>query len=120
MIAIPAAIAAAGPSSTTGSPLIRNRPSSGWCTPASMRTIVDLPAPFSPSSACASPAYSSRKPSLSACTAPKLFETGSTPRTGAAAGEASVKVEDLGDRPHALVGAPAAEALEERPHLGLP
>src|ERR1700761_6378107 len=84
MIAIPAAIAAAGPSSTTGSPLIRNRPPSGWCTPASIFTIVDLPAPFSPSSACASPALSSIIPSMTALTAPNDLLTCSSASTGTA------------------------------------
>ena len=35
--------------------------------------MVDLPAPFSPTSACASPACRSVDPSTTACTAPNDF-----------------------------------------------
>ena len=70
MMARPAPIAPAGPCSTVGPPLTRTVPLSGWCTPARIFTMVDLPAPFSPSSACASPARSSIDPSMTARTAP--------------------------------------------------
>ena len=55
MTAIPAALASAGPAKSASAPLTRSVPVSGRCTPASILTIVDLPAPFSPTSACASP-----------------------------------------------------------------
>ena len=73
MIAMPAACDCAVVSKTTSSPSISTRPLSGRCTPARILTSVDLPAPFSPTSACASPRRSSMKPSTSACTAPKLL-----------------------------------------------
>src|SRR5690625_159290 len=46
---------------------------------------VDLPAPFSPTSACTSPAYSSRWAPRSAWTAPKLLFACSRASTGAVA-----------------------------------
>src|SRR6516225_7220906 len=70
MTAMPESRAAAGLCSTMGRPSMSSSPSSGWYTPASIFTTVDLPAPFSPSSACASPAYRSADPSTTACTAP--------------------------------------------------
>ena len=73
MIAMPAACDCAVVSKTTSSPSISTRPLSGRCTPARILTSVDLPAPFSPTSACASPRRSSIQPSTSACTAPKLL-----------------------------------------------
>src|SRR6266550_7156731 len=48
--------------------------SSGW-TPARILMSVDLPAPFSPSSATISPALTSIPPSTSACVPPKRFDT---------------------------------------------
>ena len=42
----------------------------GRCTPPSIRTIVDLPAPFSPASARTSPARSAIETSREARTAP--------------------------------------------------
>src|SRR5262249_55316025 len=59
-------------------------PSSGWYTPASILTTVDLPAPFSPSSACASPAYRSAEPSTTARTAPNDLAACRSDRTGTA------------------------------------
>ena len=56
MTAIPAFWASAGLCRLTGAPSISNSPESGWYTPARIFTMVDLPAPFSPSRAWASPA----------------------------------------------------------------
>src|SRR5215471_16935407 len=70
MTAIPASWAAPGPFSTAGFPSTVSWPSSGWYTPARIFTSVDLPAPFSPTSPCASPPYRSIDPSTIACTAP--------------------------------------------------
>src|SRR3569833_1472265 len=52
---MPARRAPSGPSRRRGSPSRRSRPLSGRSTPASTLTRVDLPAPFSPASACTSP-----------------------------------------------------------------
>src|SRR6516162_2950685 len=76
--------AAAGLCSTTGRPSMSSSPSSGWYTPASIFTTVDLPAPFSPSSACASPAYRSADPSTTARTAPNDLAACRSDSTGAA------------------------------------
>ena len=48
------------------SPLSSIAPSSGWYTPARIFIRVDLPAPFSPTMACTSPARTSSSTSLSA------------------------------------------------------
>src|SRR5205807_6011043 len=48
-------------------------------------TSVDLPAPFSPTRACASPGYSSIDTSTMACTAPKDLAACRSTRTGASA-----------------------------------
>src|SRR5437016_3408644 len=55
----------------TCSPAIWICPLSGWCAPVMILMRVDLPAPFSPTKACTSPARSSKETPLSACTAPK-------------------------------------------------
>src|SRR4029077_14606576 len=73
MTAIPAVWAAAGPVSTVGRPSMSSSPSSGWCTPASIFTTVDLPAPFSPTRAYASPPWRSIDASTTARTAPNAF-----------------------------------------------
>jgi hypothetical protein len=82
MTAIPAARAIAGLCSVTSSEFTSSVPASGWYTPARIFTSVDLPAPFSPTRACASPPYSSIEPSTRACTAPKDFAACSSTRTG--------------------------------------
>ena len=84
MTAIPARWASAGPCRVTGCPSISSAPESGRCTPASIFTIVDLPAPFSPTSACASPAYRSMLPLATACTAPNALVTWCSASTGVA------------------------------------
>src|SRR6476619_6018885 len=50
-------------------------------------TSVDLPAPLSPTRATTSPAWTSKSMSLSACTAPKRFDTPDSDRTAVVAGE---------------------------------
>src|SRR5881397_1259465 len=82
MIAIPAACDCFALSKIASSPSSRSRPPSGRWTPARILTSVDLPAPFSPTRPCTSPARSSMWPSSSACTAPKLFCACSTTSTG--------------------------------------
>jgi hypothetical protein len=49
-------------------------PASGRIVPVATFISVDLPAPFSPSSAWTSPGRTSRETSVSAATPPKLFE----------------------------------------------
>src|SRR5215470_4135670 len=83
MTAIPAARAAAGPCRAISCPSTCSDPASGWYTPARIFTSVDLPAPFSPTRACASPAYSSIDPSVSACTAPNALAACRSTSTGA-------------------------------------
>src|SRR5579862_5688693 len=84
MTAILAARAAAGSGSVTALPSTSKVPASGWYTPASIFTSVDLPAPFSPTRAWASPGYSSIDPSTSACTAPNALAACRSTRIGAA------------------------------------
>src|SRR5436305_1277015 len=124
IMAMPAAFDWAVVSKTTSTPSMSTRPPSGRCTPARILTSVDLPAPFSPTSACASPRRSSIQPSSSARTAPKLLLAWSTTSSGASAaallGTLSGKVEDLLEQPEALVGPLTVEAFEERRHLALP
>src|SRR5918998_162893 len=83
MTAMPAARAAAGLSRCTSCPSSSTRPVSGVCTPARTFTSVDLPAPFSPTRAWASPARSSRCAPRRAATAPKDLLTSSRARTTA-------------------------------------
>src|SRR5215472_10363930 len=82
MTAMPASLAAAGLCKATGAPSMSSSPSSGWYTPASIFTMVDLPAPFSPSSACASPGYRSADPSTTARTAPNALAACRSESTG--------------------------------------
>src|SRR5215469_13634859 len=79
---MPAALAAAGPCSVTSCPDTVSVPLSGGYTPARILTRVDLPAPFSPRSACTSPARSSTDPSTRARTAPKDFSACRSASTG--------------------------------------
>src|SRR5581483_5855675 len=68
MTAIPARRASIGERIRAGAPPIWMTPASGRCAPASTLMSVLLPAPFSPSSASTSPAWSSRFTPASACT----------------------------------------------------
>ena len=56
-------------------PQISMVPASGRTSPDAIPISVDLPAPFSPSSACTSPANAANETSLTATTPPKRFET---------------------------------------------
>src|SRR5438067_10846287 len=82
MIAIPAACDCFALSKIASSPSRTRRPASGRWTPARIFTSVDLPAPFSPTRPCTSPAKSAMSPSSRACTAPKLFSACSRTSTG--------------------------------------
>src|SRR5579875_735489 len=62
-------------------PPISTLPPSGASSPAATAMIVDLPAPFSPTTACTSPAATSKLTPLSARTAPKVFSTALKRRT---------------------------------------
>ena len=66
----PAAVASAGDLKETSLPSNRYSPESGWVTPAMILTSVDLPAPFSPSSAWTSPDLTLKLTSDSACAPP--------------------------------------------------
>ncbi len=120
MIAMPAAMAPAGPCSSVRWPFTRSVPLSGWCTPARIFTTVDLPAPFSPTSACASPARSSIDPSITARTAPNDLLTRSSERTTGPSGSAEAGESGLGASGESgaaeaawVSGAPAAGAGRE-------
>src|SRR6266571_5764869 len=56
-------------------PPISTKPLSGARKPLAIPSNVDFPDPFSPTSACTSPARQSKLTSRSACTAPNAFET---------------------------------------------
>src|SRR5436309_15256587 len=62
-------------------PPISTVPASGARKPLAMPRSVDFPDPFSPTSACTSPARQSKLTSRSACTAPNAFETPLSERT---------------------------------------
>ncbi len=70
MQTMPAALAAAGDANETGRPSSSIRPSSGATTPAMILIRVDLPAPFSPSTAWMRPASITRPASCNARTPP--------------------------------------------------
>ena len=59
---------------------------SGRCTPASILTMVDLPAPFSPTSAWIEPDSTRSEPDAHGRTAPKDFVTSRTSSAGAVVG----------------------------------
>src|SRR6185437_13371912 len=56
-------------------PPISTKPLSGARNPLAIPSNVDFPDPFSPTSACTSPARQSKLTSRSACTAPNAFDT---------------------------------------------
>src|ERR671911_282616 len=88
-----------GPWMCTGSPSKRISPlSNGWM-PAMHLISVDLPAPLSPTRAMTSPRETWKSTSNSAWTAPKLFETPCSSRTG-------VSVTCVSSRPERTGGAP--------------
>src|SRR5919108_5865876 len=73
MMPTPAACAACGCANETSWPSIRIVPASGGYTPARIFIRVDLPAPFSPTTAWISPACRSRSTPCSTSTPTKLF-----------------------------------------------
>ena len=109
MTAMPACWAPAGPCRVTGWPSISSSPESGWYTPARIFTMVDLPAPFSPTSACASPANSSIVPSMTARTAPNDLVAWRSARTGPG-GAPSGAAWGPGGRPASRSSRPAVTA----------
>ena len=73
---MPASCAARGVrGAEVASPGSSIEPASGACTPLRILTSVLLPEPFSPTSACTSPARSSNDASRTACVAPNAFAT---------------------------------------------
>ena len=78
----PATCAWVGWWNSTGVPPIATVPASRSCTPASTFIRVDLPAPFSPTSPCTSPACSRRSTSSSTGTPKKDFDRPVTSSTG--------------------------------------
>src|ERR1700733_10123393 len=79
---IPRLIAAEGEEISTGWPSIRISPSSGLYRPYRTDISVDLPAPFSPSSAWTSPANTSKSTRSFATTEPNFFVIPLSSRTG--------------------------------------
>src|SRR4051794_18682935 len=73
MTAIPRRLAVVGSLCATSEPFIFIQPVSGRWAPVMTFTNVDLPAPFSPISACTSPGRSLNDTPLSACTPAKDF-----------------------------------------------
>src|SRR5690242_1886030 len=74
MIEMPCASACFGDAILTGVPSISMVPLSAVTAPARILTSVDFPAPFSPTSACTSPARTSKSTPESACTPGYDFE----------------------------------------------
>ena len=108
MVMTPAAMASRGPLKCRTSPPTAISPRSGRCTPPRMRTSVDFPAPFSPTSACTSPGSTSNATPSSARVAPNCLLMS---RALAAGRVMPVTVRNLtgGARDaHLLVGEPAA------------
>src|SRR6476620_2798558 len=71
---MPACCAWSGVAKRTGAPSYVTSPSSGWYTPVRTLMRVDLPAPFSPMSACTSPARAVKSTEDSAFTPGKVFD----------------------------------------------
>src|SRR5439155_4735200 len=84
-IAIPSSCATAGVRFSTIDPSKTIVPLSGEIAPAATAISVDLPAPFSPRSACTSPGRTSKDTSVSAAIAPKCFEISRSESVGCAA-----------------------------------
>src|SRR5579863_5627595 len=82
-MANPSACAAEGERSRSGTPPISTVPESGTVEPAATAINVDFPAPFSPTSACTSPASTSNVTPLSATTPGNVLTTSSRRRTTA-------------------------------------
>src|SRR5918992_1647916 len=119
MIPTPAACAACGCANETSSPSIRIVPRSGWCTPASTFISVDLPAPFSPTTAWISPASQSRLTPCSTSTPRKLLRMSRICSSGAMARSDLHPAAGLGGREHGVDDAGAARAVgEQRQPLG--
>src|SRR5215207_3242517 len=85
MAATPSAFATRGELLATVLPSIRSSPPSGSTAPVMILMRVDLPAPFSPMSACTSPARSSSEALLSACTPAYDFRMSVARRSGTSA-----------------------------------
>src|SRR3954469_1701044 len=82
MNAMPCARAVWTSRTTTGAPPMSTSPESGCSIPPATFIRVDLPAPFSPSSATTSPGCTSRETPFSACTPRKRFWMLRSSRTG--------------------------------------
>src|SRR5437773_4862545 len=65
-----------------GRPSISTVPSSGWSAPERTLTLVDLPLPFSPRSACTSPPRNEIETSRTATTASNRLVTPARPASG--------------------------------------
>ena len=87
MTAIPASLASAVEVKSTSSPRNRNDPSSRGCKPATTLIRVDLPAPFSPTTAWMEPGCTLRSPSARATTEPNVLRTPASSRTGVGSGD---------------------------------
>src|SRR5437763_1875893 len=104
---IRASSASRGEWNCTGSPSRKISPASGRYRPVRMLESVVLPAPFSPSSACTSPAAASNSTRSFASTAGKRFVIPRSATAGAAAG---------GDGGEAGASPPAVLALGATDH----
>src|SRR6266446_5146071 len=102
-------------------PLTTIEPESGFTMPARRFLIVDLPAPFSPTSATTSPGATVKLTSLTAVMPPNRFVTRSTATAGSAALCTSARIRgrdaavDVDDVPGRLLG---TRAGKERNRLG--
>src|SRR3954467_3857644 len=83
---MPAAFASAVDLKSTGRPSSRNSPASRWYRPAMILTSVDLPAPFSPTSAWIEPGQGVRSPERSATRGRNDLATPRSTSAGCAAG----------------------------------
>src|SRR5690349_6581068 len=75
MVEMPACCACSGVAKRTGTPSWEISPASGWYMPVSTLIRVDLPAPFSPTRACTSPARAVKSTSDSARTPGKVLHS---------------------------------------------
>src|SRR6476646_7255291 len=103
-------------------PFTTIEPESGFTMPARRFLIVDLPAPFSPTSATTSPGATSKLTSLTAVMPPNRFVTRSTATAGSApSGCTSARIRgrhaavDVDDVPGRLLG---TRARQERNRFG--
>src|SRR5258705_9055929 len=99
MAAIPSVRASAGVMCGTARPATVSPPASGCSAPVMIRMSVDFPAPFSPTSACTSPAFRSNDTPRSALTPSNDLEIEEAERSTLPPLQSNIAILDFHRRP---------------------